>query len=954
MQMGVKKWILRKTSAVMSRKVLPVCGKLCYLCPGIRARSRQPVKRYKNILASIFPRSQDSEPNDRMIGKLCDYTSRNPARIPDITHYLEQKCFKELRNERLYLARVVPRIYGKLLSSCKEQMPLLAPSSLLVVQTLLDQRQDEMRILGCLLLVNFLTNQVDGAYMFSVEGIISRLCELGQDLRDDDRGLKLRSAALQALASMVQFMGDYSHVAMDFENIVLVIMENYRVVENPCGAESTSAQNQSTKEETLGASHNDPGYWSRVCLQNMAKLAKEATTVRHVIEPLFRYFDSSDCWSPESSIASSILSELQLFMDSSGQSSHLLLCITIKHLDHKSVAKRPLLQVNILKVANKLAQQVKLLASVHIISAIGDLVRHMRKCMQCAIEASEDDDSMPNSALHSALEACLLQLTKKVGDVGPILDMLAVVLESISPTAIIARATIASIYRTVRIAASLPNLSYDKKVLPESLFQQLLLAMAHPDYETRIGSHRILSATLFPLLKFPWSVFEPPVPLSVYDPKGTRLVALSAISSLSVITEKIAENCSASNEKLETNKVLDEDCDKRSTSGIEIQETKSMLLSSQQVGLLLSSIWNQALSEENKPANYEAMAHTFNLALQFSKTQDSNNLVRCFQLAFSLRSISLDPGVLLQASRKRSLYTMATAMLMFSAKASHLPQIIAFIKESTSGQSVNLHLSLIEDNSLELTFLSSSTSTVIYGSEEDEGSASDFLSILHKDDKQLRDAVILQLVERLENFPEDILKEQMFQQFSPEESFLLRAQLFMETAAHPCSPYTLKGSLSEEELVPSVVGDEDTLFGESFSQSDTRISESIHSNDVLSVTKLLESVKESAQEVANAPLLMNPLSFDQMKDQCEALLLEKQQKLAALLSFNLDQDPLLEEKHMNEDPLNEVCCNTDSDSKDYLGEKENSLRCDSSSGSENSFRLPPSSPYDKFLKAAGW
>lgn len=39
--------------------------------------------------------------------------------------------------------------------------------------------------------------------MFNVEGMIPRLCELGQDLRDDDSGLRLRSAALQALASMV-------------------------------------------------------------------------------------------------------------------------------------------------------------------------------------------------------------------------------------------------------------------------------------------------------------------------------------------------------------------------------------------------------------------------------------------------------------------------------------------------------------------------------------------------------------------------------------------------------------------------------------------------------------------------------------------------------------------------------------------------------------------------------
>lgn len=42
----------------MSRRVLPVCGNLCFFCPSLRARSRQPVKRYKKLLAEIFPRSQ--------------------------------------------------------------------------------------------------------------------------------------------------------------------------------------------------------------------------------------------------------------------------------------------------------------------------------------------------------------------------------------------------------------------------------------------------------------------------------------------------------------------------------------------------------------------------------------------------------------------------------------------------------------------------------------------------------------------------------------------------------------------------------------------------------------------------------------------------------------------------------------------------------------------------------
>lgn len=45
-------------SGVVSRKVLPACGGLCYLCPSLRPRSRQPVKRYKKIIADIFPSTQ--------------------------------------------------------------------------------------------------------------------------------------------------------------------------------------------------------------------------------------------------------------------------------------------------------------------------------------------------------------------------------------------------------------------------------------------------------------------------------------------------------------------------------------------------------------------------------------------------------------------------------------------------------------------------------------------------------------------------------------------------------------------------------------------------------------------------------------------------------------------------------------------------------------------------------
>lgn len=39
--------------------------------------------------------------------------------------------------------------------------------------------------------------------MFNLEGLIPKLCQLAQEVGDDDRILRLRSAGLQALAFMV-------------------------------------------------------------------------------------------------------------------------------------------------------------------------------------------------------------------------------------------------------------------------------------------------------------------------------------------------------------------------------------------------------------------------------------------------------------------------------------------------------------------------------------------------------------------------------------------------------------------------------------------------------------------------------------------------------------------------------------------------------------------------------
>lgn len=64
-------------------------------------------------------------------------------------------------------------------------------------------------------------------------------------------------------------------------------------------------------------------------------------------------------------------------------------------------------------------------------------------------------------------------IVKQVGEPGPILDAMAVMLENISTITVIARTTISAVYRTAQIVASLPNLSYQNKA--SSIMNGLLL-----------------------------------------------------------------------------------------------------------------------------------------------------------------------------------------------------------------------------------------------------------------------------------------------------------------------------------------------------------------------------------------------------------------------------------------------------------------------------------------------
>ena len=61
-------------------------------------------------------------------------------------------------------------------------------------------------------------------------------------------------------------------------------------------------------------------------------------------------------------------------------------------------------------------------------------------------------------------------------------------------------------------------------------------------------------------------------------------------------------------------------------------------------------------------------------------------------------------------------------------------------------------------------------------------------------------------------------------------------------------------------------------------------------NPQFSIVYIYQQVLETARQVASLPVSSTPIPYDQVKDQCEALVMGKQQKMSVLQSFKLQQE----------------------------------------------------------------
>ncbi|XP_019187723.1 PREDICTED: protein EFR3 homolog B [Ipomoea nil] len=972
---------------LLSRKLFPACESMCICCPALRSRSRQPVKRYKKLLADIFPKSPDGSANGRKIMKLCEYAAKNPFRIPKIAKCLEERCYKELRSGHTKLVNVIAEVYNELLCMCKEQMACFAVNLLNVVVEMLDcAKTDAVKTIGCLTFTKFIYSQVDGTYTYNIENLVQKVCSLARETGEEDQKRCLRASSLRCLSAMVWFMAEFSHIFADFDEIVHVTLDNYEPDAHNEDDERGEAHHNWVDEVIRSegrdvGNENRPGYlirkrpdkkdislltseeiempkiWAHICIQRMADLAKESSTMRRVLDPMFIHFDNNKHWVPRHGLAFVVLSDLSYFVESSGN-HQLILTGVVRHLDHKNVACDSQIKSFVIQTATALARQIRSGGGFSDIGFVSDLCRHLRKSLQATVDLAGEEINL-NLTLQTSIQECLLETAKGILDARPLFDMMAMTLEKLPSHKVVARATMGSLIilaHTISIASLSSN---SQQVFPDELFIQLLRVMLHPDVEIRIGGHHIFSVLL--VTSSNYMRHDAPSHTRRWNSSGA-----STFSSITALLDKLRREKDATKEDNieeerkqgraqrnspnfhKLNSIID-----RTVASASLTDTdpSTLKLNEDQITQLLSAFWVQANLSDNLPANVEAITQSFCLTLISLRLRNTENnlVVRFFQLPLSLLKIALEPNESMSPAYQRLLLVSSTAMLSFVAKMCQVSDLNTLLKPL---RDCNLDPFLGVGDDYQV-YMKPRADLREYGSTSDNQTAAKFLSELRNKSLQSLEIIQSTLVESLSRITQletDDLVKEMSEGFTPDDTFLFGLQSMVDMDHIQVLVHSRESPSYDGDFLTNSSAEDDKISESSVTDM-TRFmptSPSPSSSRIVNIGQLLESALEVAGQVAGTFVSTSPLPYGAMASQCETLGTDTRKKLSNWLAHENHYTKAAADVLLPAIPGNGLLTakkTIDEDSTLQQGvmvPREPWL----------AIRLPPASPFDNFLRAA--
>ncbi|KAF8396143.1 hypothetical protein HHK36_017756 [Tetracentron sinense] len=323
-------------------------------------------------------------------------------------------------------------------------------------------------------------------------------------------------------------------------------------------------------------------------------------------------------------------------------------------------------------------------------------------------------------------------------------------------------------------------------------------------------------------------------------------------------------------------------------------------------------------------------------------------------------------------------------MIIFSSKAYNLFPLVPFAKAALTDRTVDPFLHLVEDCKLQAVNTGSDHPKKLYGSDEDNNAALKSLSALEITENQTKESfasLIVKSLGKLSDPESSTIREQLLNEFFPDDVCPLGAQMFMEMPqVHQLGS---RGNKSLEEVAPPIFTIDDDVFPDAFeNQTNPNSQLAVGTPNLLSVNQLLESVwncvmilkvLETACQVGRFSVsTTSDMPYKEMASHCEALLMGKQQKMSTFMSALQKQENLIsfssqdhkdEVKNMSSYSHFEVGFPVisnpflDQNVTAYLHKQSIStgpmLCANEYQHHPQFFRLPASTPYYNFLKAAG-
>nr|XP_029118121.1 uncharacterized protein LOC114912641 [Elaeis guineensis] len=314
---------------------------------------------------------------------------------------------------------------------------------------------------------------------------------------------------------------------------------------------------------------------------------------------------------------------------------------------------------------------------------------------------------------------------------------------------------------------------------------------------------------------------------------------------------------------------------------------------------------------------------------------------------------------------------LATAMIVFSSKAFNIQPLIPLIKSSLNQKTVDPFLQLVEDSKLQAVNTTSDHLVKVYGSKEDDNSALISLSAVELTENQSKESMVSVILNSLGDSSDTELltiRKQLLSDFLPDDVCPLGAQ-FVETPGQ-VPPFGSKKDNSQEEVMPPTSLIDVDVFAEAFEglvdpspqlPSDT--------SNLLSVNQLLDTALETSwQDGRFSVSTTADVPFKEMASHCEALLMGKQQKMSAFMSAQQKQEILFPDLlHDQRDMKGSSYLYMDQFQKTgnpFLDPNLSAYPQNMSDGNNillqndlqyhpQFFRLPATSPFDNFLRAAG-